>query len=121
MEFVLVTACAAHDLHNAFRWSLPFFSDKELLGDIFIGCASLRSSSNVFLTYLAEWVLGVLNFTPPISVEEKATWSQLWSALGVKDEPFHFLVDVLEIRFSSEGWLLVSQAVSGDPNIVGVC
>ena len=44
LEIIVVTPCAAHDVHNAFRWSMQAeFRDKELLRDCYIAIESLRN------------------------------------------------------------------------------
>ena len=57
-EWVVVTACAAHDMHNAFKWSMSdAFADTDMIRDCFIGVESIRNSFDVILTYLGEWVV----------------------------------------------------------------
>eukprot|EP00974_Lingulodinium_polyedra_P084865 8215129-Lingulodinium_polyedra.AAC.1 len=62
-EFMVVTPCAAHDAHNAFRWALHCqFGSKELLRDCYVGIESLRKSHNLVEGNLAQWISDKLSF-----------------------------------------------------------
>lgn len=57
-EFVVVVACAAHDLHSAFNWSLSQgFGDNDMVRDKYIGIATLHHIFDVTASYLAERVV----------------------------------------------------------------
>ena len=64
-EWVVTTGCAAHDCHNAFKWSMNFHTKNDgLLKDIFIGFASLRNAYNLIVEHLPGWVLRHICWTP---------------------------------------------------------
>lgn len=118
-EFILITACAAHDMHNAFKWSSPLVADKDLMKDMFIGCHACRNSFDVFSTYLAEWISGAVCYTEPLPDKERHQWQAVFVALGVHDTSLLLLLDTLEIRFS-EGALRVSHRNCQHADVIGM-
>jgi hypothetical protein len=118
LEWIEVSACACHDLQNAFKWGFPDeFLDREVLRDCFIGCESMRNSFDVVLTYVHEWVATTIRPADPMTPMEKSEWKELWYSLGVNDEICDLLVGK-EVR-ASDGYILVSSDVYDAADLVG--
>jgi hypothetical protein len=57
LELVVIVACSLHDLHNAFKWSLPDdYANTDLLRAAYIGVESIRNSFDDILSHLGEWI-----------------------------------------------------------------
>ena len=49
-EWLVVTDCAHHDMHNSFQWCMPeFFGDTDLVLGCYIGVGSISNSCDVIL------------------------------------------------------------------------
>ena len=118
LEWVEVSACACHDLHNSFKWSLSEdLHDSETMRDCFIGVESLRNSFDVVLVHIHEWVALHLQPSDPWDSEEKQHWHGVWAALVVDEEVASLLRDV-ELRFEG-GRLAVTAEVLSFQDPVG--
>ena len=55
--WTLVTACCAHDVHNALKWAvLQYFSDKSVMRDTWCVHASLRNGFQQLVTRMRAWI-----------------------------------------------------------------
>ena len=119
-EFVLATACSAHDAQSAFRWGMrKYLLHKELLRDSYVSVEALRNSMDILIRYLGEWIALRLSFASPMTFEETERWRNLWQVLDVELETVEVLSEHLQLRFH-EGRLLVSQECSSRPDLIGV-
>ena len=117
-ELVVVTACAAHDAQNAFRWGMgKNFKDKQALRDLYIGIDSLRNSMELLHQHLAEWVVKVLEFVPhrPFDTEEHRR--NLWQSLDLDTETAEILAHELQYYFE-DGKINVSTNNVGNPDVL---
>lgn len=115
-ELVVITPCAAHDAHNAFKWAMmETMSDPLLLRDIYIAMASIRNSWDLIQTYLLEWIASNIHFQPPLDSEEQEQLRTLWRALGVELETAEILASVLQVSFK-EGQFCASSALLDTPD-----
>ena len=117
-EFVLVTACALHDAHNAFRWALFWrFRDTDLIRDCYVGIEALRRSMGLISSHVAEWVVLHLRFDPPCSQQRCDERKALWDALDVDLETSDLLAHTLQL-FYRDGCLHVSAECQFMPGLV---
>ncbi|CAK0861146.1 unnamed protein product [Prorocentrum cordatum] len=120
LEFVVITACSAHDCQNAFKWSLPDnFGDPDVLRDVYIGIASVRNTFDDVLKYVHEWAATSMQFSTPLGGAEKRRWRAVWGALMLDEEVVHVLTDVLECRFV-DGQLWLSENAGERVDCVGL-
>ena len=105
---MIILACAAHDTHNALRWSMAEFYDKGLLRSVWISQASCRNSFNMCVGYLAQFLLRHMELVPEWTDAEKEMLRSLWGCLKLPDRRIHYLVDVFQIRVV-DGRLLVNN------------
>ena len=94
IEFVMVSGCAAQDVHNAFRRSLLFrFSD-------YVTVESLRNSVSSIYRYLGQWIALRLKFkdqeTPKFFAHRKA----FWFARSVDHEVAELLAEDRQFKFA---------------------
>lgn len=83
--WVVHSACANHDCHNALKRGLfNAFQDAELLKDIYISIESLRNSYGLLHDNLAAWVQETLAFVE--EPEPADNLQQLYTAMGVEPE-----------------------------------
>ena len=123
-EFVVVTACAMHDCHNALRWSFRVaMSDTSFMRDVYVAVESLRNSMDLLSRYIGEWVALRLRYTPRAPETWVTSQRQLWQALGLEMETVEVLADDLQLRFA-DGVLYVSDqapSVIGDDVVGTIC
>ena len=63
---MIVGGCAAHDVHNAFRWLLFLqLRVPGLLRNAYVTVESLRNSVAYIYQYLGQWIALRLKFTDP--------------------------------------------------------
>jgi hypothetical protein len=98
LEWVVVTACAAHDVQHAFRWSMNSDVDsKELLKYCFIGIESIRNSFDIIFAYLTEWITCSVSRGPPFNDDDKQKLA--CRTMLIRDDDIAILADELELRF----------------------
>ena len=115
LEWVVHTACALHDAQNAFEWGIPEkFDNSELLKAVYIGSCSVRNSTNIIITYLAEWVTVSIQQVAPLDEATTNQFRLLWSTLGLDTEVIHMLVDVLQLRMEGDKVLVTRGCPSHD-------
>ena len=57
IEFVCITACALHDAHNSLKWAMrSYYTDSQLVRDLYIVFESLRRSADVISANLYSWL-----------------------------------------------------------------
>eukprot|EP00974_Lingulodinium_polyedra_P113699 11009077-Lingulodinium_polyedra.AAC.1 len=96
-ELVVVTGCALHDAHNAFRWSmLQQFSDRNLQRNCYVAIEALRKSIDALWGQLDTWVAQRLTFRDPQDEDWVEEQEVLWETLGVDPETCHSLAKVLQ-------------------------
>ena len=119
-EIQVVLACAVHDGHNALKWSLPSaFNDADLLRDVFIASAALRSSFDIFHRCLAQWVAGHIRPGEAWDGATRARWTLVWELLGVKPGLRAGLLK-WELRFDdASGALVYTESVGHIVAVVG--
>ena len=82
LEWVVVSACSCHDIHNSFKWGMPhYFGDTDLVRDCFIGVAAVRNSFDIVLACIGQWVAESLTPSIPFDGSERYQWRQVWTAL----------------------------------------
>ena len=117
-EFIVFTACPAHDAHNALRWALHFQADEgDLLRDAYICIESLGNSMGLITECLPEWVATRLSFVEPLCVAGLDNRRTFLDALGVESETAQMLTETLELRFV-DGRLCVSKQCETLPDLV---
>ena len=115
LEWVVHTACALHDAQNAFKWGIAEkFDNSELLKAVYIGSCSVRNSTNIIITYLAEWATVSIQQVAPLDEATTNQFRLLWSTLGLDKEVIHVLVDVLELRMEGDKLLVTRGCPSHD-------
>jgi len=104
-------ACAAHDVHNALKWSLSPFTGPEAIKDTHVVLESLRNSFAILHAHLPQFLATHLAYrdTPRDSSETEA----FWRAMGVN-------VDTLDLVIEVDPWwdgshLTVSEKLKGAP------
>ena len=116
-EFILVTACAAHDCQSAFRWAMrPLITDSPLLRDVYIAIESLRNSMDLIVGHVDEWIAKRLRFVPHQPFEVVEERRILWQLLDIDCETVEVLSDVLQLRFVN-GMLEVTENMSANPEV----
>ena len=117
-EFVVFTACAAHDAQSSFRWAMHrWISDKDLLRDVYVCIESLRRSVDLMRSHLAEWVAARISFVEELGADAIDHRRSLWQALDVEMETADALAETLQLRFEG-GRLCVSASASGRADLV---
>ena len=103
--------CAAHDCHNALKWSVFFrYDEKEILRDAFTAVAALRQSMDVLTRFVGEWVSARISFKVSIGFDEQETRRELWNALNVEPDVAQVLSETLQLWWSDGRlWLCNSQ------------
>ena len=93
-ELHTYVGCAAHDAHNALKWSqYHVFSDSDLMSHLFIGLSALRTSVVHSLKHLSTWLVQVIEACPSRSMCTESEASQLWTVLGVSVEHLEVLTE----------------------------
>lgn len=119
-EFVVVTACAAHDAQSAFRWGLQaWLGDKDLLRDAYVSIESLRNSMDLIIGHIGEWVSLRFSFVPDISPEAVSLRMSLWQALDVEAETAEMLAETLQLSFRG-GRLQIAASAAQRPDLVDI-
>ena len=100
MEIRVVTPCALHDSHNAFRWAfLEEVKDRSLMRDLYVSVESLRNSADLLSSHMVSWITSVLTFAD----ERDEAWVQehreLWEALDVEPSLVELLAAELQLRW----------------------
>ena len=117
-EFVVFTACAAHDAQSAFRWGMrKWLGDKDLLRDVYVCIESLRRSMDLIHGHLAEWVASRIEFVDELQMDAVDQRRLLWQALDVEMETADVLAEVLQLTFEG-GRLRVARSVSARADLV---
>lgn len=117
-EFVVVTACAAHDANNAFKWALASrFENKDLLRDAYICVESLRNSWTTISRHVCEWIALRLSYADDWSVEQIDQRRTVWTSLSVDCETAEVLAETLHLRFA-DGRLMVARSLQGQGDVV---
>eukprot|EP00974_Lingulodinium_polyedra_P000757 72148-Lingulodinium_polyedra.AAC.1 len=64
LDWVVSTACVAHDLHNALHWGLRVVANDEeaVLKKLHIAIESLKNGYNLIHTFLPRFVVERLEF-----------------------------------------------------------
>ena len=118
-EFVVVTGCAMHDSHNAFRWAFRAdVENRQFMRDIYVGMASLRNAHDVLAQHLADWVALRLSYGDRLGVDWVDGQRCLWYGLGVEAETVDEMTSALQLRWEG-GRLWVSRDLSTSPDVVG--
>ena len=120
-EFVVVTPCAMHDAHNAFRWGfLEEVKNRELMRDVYVSVESIRNSMDLVQKHIGAWVAErVTQSGIRLSEEWVEGRRVLLHALDVDMEAQEILSDVLQLRWEGSR-LVVSPAADGPGDIVGL-
>ena len=119
LEWVLFSACSAHDTQNSFRWALPgFFNCEDLAKAVYIGIESIRNSFDLVRLYIGSWVADVMRVVDPLSDVEVANLRRLWAILDLPEETVSLLAEVLQLRFIG-GALYVTSSVETE-DLVGL-
>ena len=117
-ELVIVTACAAHDIQNAFRWGIgKDFKDKQLVRDLYIGIDSLRNSIELLNRHMAEWIAQKLDFVPDRPYADGEYRRCLWLSLDLEAETAEILAHELQFHFE-DGRIKVTEQKVGDPELI---
>jgi len=119
-EFVVFTACAAHDAQSASRWGLrKWLGDKDLLRDVYVCIEPLRRSMDLAHGHLAEWVASRIEFVDELQMDAVDQRRLLWQALDVEMETADVLAEVLQLTFEG-GRLRVARSVSARADLVSL-
>ena len=117
-EFVLVTACAAHDAQNAFRWAVHgSIADKDLIRDTNVPIQSLRNSMDIIMRHVSEWVGLRLSCVADSADEVVDRRRQLWQMLDIDVETVEVLAETLQLEFR-DGRLFVASSCPGRADLV---
>ena len=129
MVFVIVIPCAAHDLHNAQKWShFRYLSDKMLSKDVYVAVASLRSMYFMFNTEMPGFLEHKLRWRTGDAAERAEDHSDttpeeeaaLWKALRVEEDSVWMRsLCRLRLRFSPDR-LLMADRIPGCEDWEGV-
>ncbi len=85
-EIVLSTACCAHDVQNALKWSMQPIADKgsDVHKALYVSLSALRQAFNLLVQKLPAFVSGRL--TPVVDlVYDDESWYQFFMCMGVED------------------------------------
>ena len=98
MEFIVVTPCALHDSHNAFRWAfLEEVKDRSLMRDMYVAVESLRNSADLLSSRMASWVISCLSFVDARDEAWVQEHRELWEALDVDPALVELLAAELQL------------------------
>ena len=118
-EWVIVTPCAGHDAHNAFRWSLQLqFGDRMWLRDCYVAIESLRKSFDQLEGHRAAWVADRLVTREPMDEDWVEEQLILWEVLGLDPETANTLAMDLQYEFKEGKLWISSKAVAEDPDVI---
>ena len=111
MEMVVVTPCALHDSHNAFRWAfLQQVKDRSLMRDLYISVESLRNSADLLSSHMASWILSVLTFVDAQDEIWVQEYRVLWESLDVEPSLIELLAAELQLRWEGGRLCVKAQA-----------
>ena len=93
-DWVVNTACAAHDVHNSLMWGLrPFAADEvDVLRRLHVGIESLRNSFDLLHRFLRPFVAERLQFAEGVYNYNQVR--QFWLVLSVEEEVADVLADL---------------------------
>jgi hypothetical protein len=115
-HWVVCTGCAAHDAHNALKWSLLWASPdpKDTLKRLHITVESLRNGFDLVHGKLQAFLVDVLVFKSEVPCYAESC--EFWTLLGVPEE----VADTLsELGVCWDGqYLSVSQTFATDPGLL---
>ena len=107
-QFIVVTPCAVHDAHNAFRWGfLDEVKDRDLMRDAYVSVESIRNSNDLIAKHMGTWVSLRLTTAERMGVDWQDERSRVLNALGVDMETMDIML-CLELRWEG-GRLMVAQ------------
>ena len=116
---MVVTACALHDAHNAFRWGfIAEVKNRELMRNVYIGMESLRNSVMIMTTHMGTWISRRISYAEPLNMEWVDLRRKLWRALNVDMEVADLMSMQLQLRWE-QGRLLVAKGLPEDMDVVG--
>ena len=118
-EFIIVTPCAMHDAHNAFRWGfLSEVKNRDLMRDVYVSVESLRSSSDILGKHIGAWVATRVSLSSHRSEKWVDHRRRLLHALDLEPEVIELVASALQLRWEG-GKLHVSDQHPCRLNLVG--
>jgi len=119
LSWVVSSACASHDAHNALKWSLhSCFKEPNMLKDMYVGIASLRNSYGMLVQYMGEWLCDSLVFVNDDELPPERTLQVMWTALGVEYDIVEELVS-LGLIFHNGKLQIKASSVDTVADVVG--
>ena len=83
LEWVVDTACANRDVHNALKWSMfEPMANAQLMKVVFIVVESIRNGFSLIEDELGRWLVGVVRWVEEEDLVPTVVAVALWSALG---------------------------------------
>ena len=100
-DLIVVTPCSLHDSQNAFKWGMKTqCEDTSLMRDLYVSVESLRNSSDLLSSKVAEWVCLRLSFRESRGQSWKDEQEELWQTLAVSPMTADLLIEELELSWS---------------------
>ena len=83
LEWVVDTACANHDAHNAMKWGMMgWMADTSLMKTVFIVIESLRNGFSELEKEISTWVVSVVHWVSSDELLDPMELTTLWGGLG---------------------------------------
>ena len=116
LEWVVDTACANHDAHNAMKWGMMgWMADTSLMKTAFIVIESLRNGFSELEKEISTWVVSVVHWVSSDELLDPMELTTLWGALGLEPKWADLLVE-LGLLWRGDR-LLVHERHRGKDNI----
>jgi hypothetical protein len=110
-DWVLGCGCAAHDVHNAMKWSVSFSTTPEDIQTLHIIVEALWNSFEILLSRLPAFLTKYLSFAESSSDDLESVGS-FWRNMGVEADMIDLLVEVNP--WWEAGRLTVNQSLAQD-------
>ena len=105
------TACAAHDCHNALKWSLfAFFHDTQLMKDLYLIIWGIRHSFDLVIQHMSKWCFARVAFVQKERLAPDTERYAFWQTLGVQADLLCILVEDLGLQWDMEEQALMVDA-----------
>ena len=105
-------ACAAHDAHNALKWSLSSFSGPEVVKDMHVVLEALRNSFAILHAHLPRFLATHLAFRD--AIDNSSATEDFWRTMGVDVENLDRVTEVAPWWDGSH--LTVCATLKDDPD-----
>ena len=114
-DWIVGTACAMHDTHNALKWSVGEFSTAQLLKDFNVTTQSLRNGFGELADSLPDFLLKHVAFVPRTDSEDDCR--VFWLLLGIDATWLDTFVQ-LDMRWQPDTGVLAVNTAADGPEVM---